>query len=152
MNARARNIAHLLFRLGDSIADDLTRHASNLAHQHGLSSAEFSFVCEVGYRGSMTVSDVARHTALSLGAASGLVERLVQRGFVERQENPANRRSKNVKLTEAGRALSQEFDKLYLAYLERAVEGLPGATREGFEHVLEEVVAHTAPNLDKQGA
>lgn len=142
MTTRPRRIAKLLFRLGDFIADDLTRHASALAHQHGLSSAEFSFVCELGYRKSMTITEVAQHTALSLGAASGLVERLVKRGLIERSENPDNRRSKNVKLTPAGSALPDELDRLYLVYLERAVQDVPEDALERLEGVLEQVVEH----------
>lgn len=90
----------------------------------------------------MTITEVAQHTALSLGAASGLVERLVKRGLIERSENPDNRRSKNVKLTPAGSALPDELDRLYLVYLERAVQDVPEDALERLEGVLEQVVEH----------
>ena len=44
---------------------------------------------------------------VSNAAASQLVERLVQQGLVERREDPMNRRTKILRLTEQGKALIQ---------------------------------------------
>jgi DNA-binding MarR family transcriptional regulator len=53
------------------------------------------------------VSDIGALANVSNAAASQLVERLVQQELVERREDPANRRTKTLKLSEKGKELIQ---------------------------------------------
>lgn len=43
-------------------------------------------------RGSPTTGDVGRQLDLTSGAATGMIDRLVKRGFVERVSDPRDRR------------------------------------------------------------
>lgn len=60
--------------------------------------------------GASSVTSLSESTHLSLPAASHLVERLVQRGLAQREENPENRREKVVSLTEAGQQVLNGMD------------------------------------------
>jgi len=57
------------------------------------------------HAGECQVSDISALADASNAAASQLVERLVQQGLVERNEDPANRRTKILRLTERGKGL-----------------------------------------------
>jgi DNA-binding MarR family transcriptional regulator len=57
------------------------------------------------HAGECQVSDIGVLAGVSKAAASQLVERLVQQGLVERQEDPVNRRTKILRLSEKGKTL-----------------------------------------------
>ena len=60
----------------------------------------------------MSISTLASHLHIGLPAASGLVERLVEAGYVERNPDPNDRRHQLVTLSHGGRALVERFHEL----------------------------------------
>jgi DNA-binding MarR family transcriptional regulator len=59
--------------------------------------------------GGMTLSDVSKRMMVSNGNVTGLVDRLVESGHVDRQTSANDRRVQLIRLTKAGRA---EFRKM----------------------------------------
>jgi DNA-binding MarR family transcriptional regulator len=57
----------------------------------------------------MTLSDVSKRMMVSNGNVTGLVERLVESGHIDRRTSDADRRVQVIRLTKAGRA---EFRKM----------------------------------------
>ena len=72
---------------------------------HGLSTSQVHALMYIYHTGECQVSDIGTLAGASNAAASQLVERLVQQGLVERKEDPANRRTKILRLTEKGESL-----------------------------------------------
>jgi DNA-binding MarR family transcriptional regulator len=68
-------------------------------------------------RGPLTVADAASCLMLSHSAASRAVDRLVRDGYIEREENPEDRRQKRLTLAPKGADLVQEMEGI-------AVDGL----------------------------
>ena len=75
--------------------------------QQGLSTPQINALMYIYHAGGCQVSDIGVLAEVSNAAASQLVERLVQQGLVERREDPMNRRTKILRLTEQGKALIQ---------------------------------------------
>jgi DNA-binding MarR family transcriptional regulator len=73
--------------------------------QQGLSTPQINALLHIYHAGECQVSDIGALAEVSNAAASQLVERLVQQGLVERQEDPVNRRTKILRLSEKGRRL-----------------------------------------------
>lgn len=74
-----------------------------------------------------SLSKVADHLGVSNATASSLVDRLVQKGLVERREHAAERRFVELKLTSEG---NQQFKELHLyasAQLTTLLKELPDA-------------------------
>ena len=61
---------------------------------------------------SISISALAAHLRIGLPAASGLVERLVEAGHLERNPDTHDRRQQLLTLTEQGRALVDRFHEL----------------------------------------
>jgi DNA-binding MarR family transcriptional regulator len=57
------------------------------------------------------ISELNRHVLLSQPALSRLVDRLADRGLVERQPDPADGRSVRLALTQAGRAVQRQIGR-----------------------------------------
>lgn len=74
----------------------------------GLSMSHFSTLMRLEHGGPCGVSDLAEHLGITSAAASQLVEKMVQLGYVTRNEAEHDRRLKKIMLTDAGRALLAE--------------------------------------------
>lgn len=72
---------------------------------------------------SMPISTLASHLHVGLPAASGLVDRLVENGYLERNVDPDDRRHQLVTLSAAGRRL---VERLHELSTERFGDLLPG--------------------------
>ncbi len=68
-------------------------------HQTGLSMPQIHALLHIYHAGECRVSEIGGLMGSSKAAASQLVDRLVQQGFVQRVEDPHNRRVKMVRLT-----------------------------------------------------
>jgi DNA-binding MarR family transcriptional regulator len=71
----------------------------------GLSFIQMNALIHVFYRGPREVLDFAEFMRVTPAGASQMVERMVQQGWVRREEAPADRRVRLVHLTEQGREL-----------------------------------------------
>jgi len=74
-------------------------------HQTGLSRPQIHALLHIYHAGECPISEIGGLTDSSAAAASQLVERLVQQGLVERTEDPLDRRTKKLRLTDRSLAL-----------------------------------------------
>jgi DNA-binding MarR family transcriptional regulator len=70
-----------------------------------LTMAQLKAVLVLGRKEELSVGGVARELAVGLPAASAVVERLVEHGLVDRQEDPSDRRRTLVRLSSQGQDL-----------------------------------------------
>jgi DNA-binding MarR family transcriptional regulator len=88
------------------IAMHYSMHASgHFIKAHGLSMPQFSILMQLHYRGVCGISEVSERFEITPAAASQLVDKLVQSGFIRREEDPQDRRAKSLKLTDKGKEL-----------------------------------------------
>ena len=82
--------------------------------------------------GPVRISELNRHVLLSQPALSRMVDRLTERGFVERQSDPVDGRGVRLSLTGAGRALQRQVGRLHARSVAGAMTaGLtPGELRQ----------------------
>src|SRR5215216_802541 len=78
------------------------------AKSTGLSMPQFSVLMQLHYRGACGMSKVSEGFDITPAAASQLVDKLVQSGFVQRVEDPNDRRAKLLSLTTKGQELIQQ--------------------------------------------
>ena len=83
------------------------RSWNHLAKSSGLSMPQFSILMQVHHRGNCAIGDISEHFDITSAAASQLVEKLVQGGLIQREEDPQDRRAKVLNLTDKGRKFIQ---------------------------------------------
>ena len=74
----------------------------------GLSMPQFGLLMQMHHKGDCGMSQVSERFDITPAAASQLVDKLVQNGFVQRVEDPNDRRAKLLSLTDKGRKLIQQ--------------------------------------------
>jgi DNA-binding MarR family transcriptional regulator len=72
-------------------------------------------------RNPINISELNRHVLLSQPALSRLVDRLAERGFVQRLPDPADGRGVRLALTEAGRAVQRRIGRQHARDVARAM-------------------------------
>lgn len=80
--------------------------------REGVSMAQVHIMYTVQRHGDMTMSQLADVLDVSDSNATGLVDRMAERGFVQRDRVPEDRRVVVVRVTEAGEQLLGEVDAL----------------------------------------
>ena len=75
------------------------------AKSTGLSMPQFSILMQLHYKGACGMSAISERFDVSAAAASQLVDKLVQAGYIERTEDPSDRRAKLLKLSTNGAKL-----------------------------------------------
>jgi len=97
------------------------------AKSTGLSMPQFSIMMQLYYKGASGMSEVSERFEISPAAASQLVDKLVQGGFVQREEDPNDRRAKVLNITDAGRALIKQGIEERYRWVEQLAEKLTAA-------------------------
>jgi DNA-binding MarR family transcriptional regulator len=75
------------------------------ARSTGLSMPQFSLMTQMYHRGACGMSGISERFEITPAAASQMVDKLVQSGYVVREEDPTDRRAKTLNLTAKGRQL-----------------------------------------------
>ncbi len=92
--------------------------------RYGLTEGEFAVLEALFHKGPLLQGDVQRRVLVSSGGITYLVDRLVERGLVERRPCPEDRRAIYAALTDEGRQLLGRIFPLHAGAVERAVSGL----------------------------
>ena len=92
-------------QLSDEVFAAQRRRIDELLSRMGLSASQAMALVSIDQAGEMKMSPLADCLGLSPGAATSLVERLVEQGLVERRRIEDDRRAVCVHLTEAGKTL-----------------------------------------------
>ncbi|MEP9392681.1 MarR family transcriptional regulator [Gordonia sp. VNQ95] len=88
----------------------------------------------------MSVHEIADAIGLSVAATGRTVDRLVKSGFVDRREDPDDRRVKRVSLTAEGRALIDKQLTVQQGVLRTFVAGLPSEHQAALIAALRPIV------------
>ena len=78
------------------------------AKSTGLSMPQFSILMQLHHKGACGMSEISDRFEVTPAAASQLVDKLVQGGYIVREEDPNDRRAKLLNLTGSGRDLIQQ--------------------------------------------
>lgn len=110
-----------------------------------VTSSENYILLYLFSKDKVTQEDIAAYFAIDKGSISKSVNSLVKKGYVEKIENPDNRRANLVSLTKLGRSTFEENDKLLKEWHKSVMQGI---TIKEFEQ-LKDILARMAENARK---
>jgi DNA-binding MarR family transcriptional regulator len=92
---------------------DIAMHHSfheraHLAKLIGLSMPQLGILMQLHYRGTCGISQLSERFDITNAATSQLVDKLVQSGLIQREEDPHDRRAKLLNLTDKGKEIIQQ--------------------------------------------
>jgi MarR family transcriptional regulator, 2-MHQ and catechol-resistance regulon repressor len=83
----------------------------------GLTPPQFDVVATLGNTAGMTATELGEKTLITKGTLTGVVDRLVDRGWVERAAHGSDRRCQIIRLTPAGEAVFAKVFPAHMAYM-----------------------------------
>ena len=92
--------------------------------REGISMAQLHVLNLVESHGEMAMSRLAEMLDVSLSNATGLIDRIEERGLVERMRVPTDRRMVLVRLTPTGRQMLEEIEVVREQILRRVLDQL----------------------------
>ena len=111
--------------------------------RHGLQLYEFDVLATLRRSGPpyrLSAGALSASSMVSAGAITNRIDRLVARGLVTRETDPANRRSVVISLTDEGWALVDRVLVDHVACEERLLSGLGGEGRDHLAALLRELL------------
>ena len=89
-----------------------------------ITMAQMRALMAVGYGPGCTMTELASKLGISVSAATGLVDRLVERDALERESDPHDRRVVRVRISKAGMRAGQEFHAAQILHTADALREL----------------------------
>jgi DNA-binding MarR family transcriptional regulator len=102
----------------------------------GVSMAQLHIMYTLQRGGEMTMSHLADVLNVSLSNATGLIDRLEERGFIERNRVPEDRRVVLVRVTPDGERMLREIDAQSDEILRAVLDRLPATQLRAVAHAM----------------
>ena len=111
--------------------------AFNLIAELELSFTQIKALCAMDVDNEdRSVKALAESMGVSLPAMSRAVDGLYERGFVDREEDPVDRRMKRVRLTESGRTITSSLNEARLAAMQEFLGSLSDEEAQALTQAL----------------
>jgi DNA-binding MarR family transcriptional regulator len=127
-----------------AVAGEIGRRLDEFAAQHGLDRGQGDVLLTLLRSGSpytLSPSRLADSLLVTSGTMTNRLDRLEERGLIERVPNPADRRGMDVKLTAAGRKLTAELVGKHVENERRMLAGLSARERGELDRLARKLLA-----------
>jgi MarR family transcriptional regulator for hemolysin len=122
------------------------------AIRYGLSSAQWRLLVRVFKEEGLTQARLAEVLEVEPISVSRLIDRMEEAGWIERRADAADRRARNIFLTERSRAIFGEMRGIADQVFEKALTGLDDDQRRATIHGLQTIIANLTDDDQKAAA
>jgi DNA-binding MarR family transcriptional regulator len=119
-----------------------TRHIATMMRPLDLTVAQFDALAHLYVEDGISQQELAERLLVSKGNVTGLINRLADRGLVERHADPDDRRTKRLKITRSGRALAKKALRKQAQLVEAMMTRLTDRERDTLSRLLGQLAAH----------
>jgi len=138
------NLMQEISRLDQAI----TNRCNEILRSSGVARKQWEVMKEVDRNGSVTQRDLQKALGVESGTVTGIVEALVKKGFVNRQEHAKDRRVNMLSLTDDGSNLSMFADDPFTLVPEQMMKGVSA----DHEKIFVQVMAQMLANIGSRGS
>lgn len=121
------------------IAREANKLTIQMMKEEGIGSGEFDLIHLVRHNPGISQKDAGQKLNMDKGAVAHRVVSLEQKGYLIRQENPADGRSRLLYATEKADSLKNSKAEVETAFYAWLLEELPAEEREIFCRILEQL-------------
>lgn len=139
-STQGRRLGELLNELNWAIHRHSAGETLRVMNEAGLTLPQMVVLHMLHHAGPSPLNRLSDATRLSASATSSLVDRLVERGLVDRAEDPDDRRQKRVAITPAGVALLEDLARLRVIELDEALSSLDPLLLDALVTVFEATI------------
>ena len=100
-------------------------YSSGHVRELGLTPVQFDVIATLGNQPPMSYKQLGEKTLISKSSLTGVVERMIAKGFIVTIDHPEDARSLLLKLTAKGQRIFEKVFPEHLAYLDQVFKKLP---------------------------
>jgi DNA-binding MarR family transcriptional regulator len=130
-----------------AVGELIGRRIDRSAAEHGLDRGQGDVLFTLRRAGPphrLSPSQLAASLLVTSGTMTNRLDRLEQRGLIERQANPSDRRGMDVRLTRAGVRLADELVTKHVAHEQQLLAPLSARERDQLVRITRKLLAHLA--------
>ena len=109
------------------IMQQIDHHSRNLDKKYGITVPQLVCLYEIYEKGAMTLSVLSKKVHLSASTLVGVIDRLVEKGFVTRTRDTEDRRATFIEITDKGKTFVSTSPHLLHNQLDDRFQELPEA-------------------------
>ena len=113
-----------------------------------LSSRDFHLLSYIGQRDNIIMKDIADELGVPMSTATGIVDKLVQKGYLKRMYSAADRRIVLIDLDTEGKEAFELFTKMKYEATKRIISMLSIEDAEIFTNYLEQIAQNFAAEVE----
>ena len=143
VDVEARRLRELLvdFSRRRSLRDPV----STLCEEAQLTPPQIHALLGLGHDGPLTMGELARRVGVTEKTITGLVDRLAQQGYLERERDQDDRRIVRARLTARGHAVYRDLDRHLQRRLAAILAVLHPADRRALHRILAKLIERLVP-------
>jgi DNA-binding MarR family transcriptional regulator len=127
---------------------DYPSHHARYIKSLGFSMPQFFMLMQVYHKKQCGISDLSERLEITAAAVSQAVEKLVQGGFIDRTEDPSDRRAKQVTLSIKGSELIEKSIAERFRWVDQMAATLNAQEREKVVEALQ-ILTEKTKELEK---
>lgn len=116
-----------------------------------ISKSELLTLLQVDRSGEIIMSQIADYINIPMSTATGLVERLVKKGYIERARNESDRRIVTIRLTDEGKKLAGEMKQTINGYIQLIYDALTDEERKLLFGIFAKIGAILTKKAEERG-
>lgn len=122
----------------------LERHVKRDAARHGLNITEFAVMELLYNKGDQPIQHIRNRILIASSSTTYVVDKLVEKGFVERRPDTKDRRISFATLTDEGRQLMEEIFPPHADLITELFSGLTDGELSFLRETLKKITVETA--------
>ena len=122
----------------------LSRHFQERLEPFGLTPFHWVVLCCLWEEDGLATSKIGDKLQQVGGTLTGVLDRMEERGLIERERDRLDRRRVRIWLTDAGRDLQAVLPPVAQELREQAMAGISAAEQEQLSHLLDRAIANLA--------
>lgn len=126
------------------VHDKLQHHAGAHLECYDLTPAQYDVLAQLSDAPGMTQQALAERLRVTKGNVCGLIDRMSERGFVQRRADPEDRRANLLFVTDLGRDVAEKAIPAYAQFVREHLAVLD----EGEQRTLEALLRKVERSLD----
>lgn len=121
------------------VYEKLQHHAGSHLKGYDLTPAQYDVLAQLSGTHGMTQQALAERLMVTKGNVCGLIDRMSDRGFVERRADPEDRRSNLLFVTELGKEVAERAVPAYAQFVREHLAVLDAEEQSALETLLRKV-------------
>lgn len=116
----------------------------------GIGFSEHSILVYVDKSDILNQEQIAKHFMLDKGAVAKALNKLEEKNYITRQENPNNKREKLIRITEQGQSIMGLLNDELMEWHNCLFQGLSQEEIEEFKNTIEKVANNAAKMINER--